>query len=150
MRNISGKRVTFGSPTTNGRESAGYSGLFWRGPRSFSGGIVVTPEGGGGDELTGWRGPWLGFIGRHDGVGIGSTVVFVDHPSDYCHPTKWFVRSGVYAVVCPAPFYDTEHDVEVGGTLALRYDVLIADGARDVAGCTRLARQAAETDMFVS
>jgi hypothetical protein len=91
-----------------------------------------------------------GFVGRHDGAGIGSTVLFVDHPSNYCHPTKWFVRSGVYAVVCPAPFYDTEHDVEAGDTLALRYDVLIADGARDVADCTRLAEQAAETDMFVS
>lgn len=150
MRNTSGQGVIFGSPTTNGREAAGYSGLFWRGPRSFSGGIVVTPEGSGGDELMGWQGPWLGFVGRHDGASVGSTLVFTDHPTNYAHPTKWFVRSGVFAVVCPAPFYDTEHEVEAGGTLALRYDVLIADDVRDVAGCAELAKLAAETDLFTS
>jgi hypothetical protein len=39
---------------------AGYGGLFWRGPRSFTG-TVVTPGGTGGtggDELMGSRGAW--------------------------------------------------------------------------------------------
>lgn len=142
MTNTSGERVAFGSPTTNGREAAGYSGLFWRGPRSFSGGAVVIPEGTGGDELMGWQGPWMGFAGRHDGSGTGATLLFADHPSNYNHPTKWFVRSGVFAVVCPAPFYDTEHDVEPGDTLTLRYDVLIADDIRDAEGCAALAKLA--------
>ncbi|GAB3002637.1 PmoA family protein [Amycolatopsis acidiphila] len=150
MRNTSGETVSFGSPTTKGREAAGYSGLFWRGPRSFSGGVVVTPEGTGGDELMGCTAPWLGFVGRHDGAGVGSTVVFTDHPSNYCHPTKWFVRAGMYAVVCPAPFYDTEHDVAAGDTLTLRYDVLIADDVRDVEGCGLLAERASATDLFGS
>lgn len=150
MTNTSGATVVFGSPTTNGREAAGYSGLFWRGPRSFSGGVVVTPDGNGGDELMGWQGPWLGFVGRHDGAGVGSTILFTDHPSNYNHPTKWFVRSGVYAVVCPAPFYDTEHEVEADHQLALRYDVLIADDARDVEGCSALAKLAASADLLAS
>lgn len=150
MTNTSGASVTFGSPTTNGREAAGYSGLFWRGPRSFSHGLVVTPEGTGGDELMGCRHPWLGFVGRHDGAGVGSTLVFRDHESNYNHPTQWFVRSGVYAVVCPAPFYETEHDVPADATLALRYDVVVADGVCDVDGCAQLADAAGQTDLLAS
>ncbi|TNC26490.1 DUF6807 domain-containing protein [Amycolatopsis alkalitolerans] len=148
MRNTTRDTVAFGSPTTNGREAAGYSGLFWRGPRSFSGGFVVTPDGTGGDEMMGCTAPWLGFVGRHDGAGVGSTVVFSDHPSNYCYPTKWFVRAGMYAVVCPAPFYDTEREMPPGETLSLRYDVLIADDVRDVAGCGRQADRAAATDLL--
>lgn len=150
MRNTSGETVTFGSPTTRGREAAGYSGLFWRGPRSFSGGVVVTPDGTGGDELMGSSGPWLAFVGRHDGAGVGSTVVFRDHESNYNFPTKWFVRAGMYAVVCPAPFYDTEHDLASGATLSLRYDVLVADDVRDVTACGRLAEKAARTDLLTA
>src|SRR3981081_4570977 len=41
MRNTSGDSISFGSPTTRGRDNAGYSGLMWRGPRSFSGGLVI-------------------------------------------------------------------------------------------------------------
>ncbi len=148
--NTSGATVDFGSPTTKGREAAGYSGLFWRGPRSFSGGVVVTPEGTGGDELMGCSGPWLGFVGRHDGAGVGSTLVFRDHETNYNFPTKWFVRSGMYAVVCPAPFYDEEHPVADGEALELRYDVLIADDVRDVDGCAELAKTAGDHDLLTA
>lgn len=148
MLNTSGETVAFGSPTTHGREAAGYSGLFWRGPRSFSGGVVVGPDGTGGDEQMGRTGPWLGFAGRHDGAGVGSTLVFRDHESNFNHPTKWFVRSGVFAAVCPAPFYDEEHEVADGDTLSLRYDVMVADDVHGVAGCARLADAAAADDLL--
>ncbi|MEW9530548.1 PmoA family protein [Microbispora sp. NPDC049125] len=156
MTNVGGVAVSLGSPSSRGREAAGYSGLFWRGPHSFSGGVVLTPDGAGGEELMGVRSPWLGFAGHHDGAGTdtgtgtGSTVVFRDHESNYCHPTRWFVRSGTYAGVCPAPFFDTEHDVEPGATLRLRYDILVADGVRDVAGCARLAAEAGRTDLLAA
>ncbi|MCI2422551.1 PmoA family protein [Saccharopolyspora sp. K220] len=150
MRNVGDETVAFGSPTTNGREAAGYSGLFWRGPRSFSGGVVVTPDGPGGDELMGSRGPWLGFVGRHDGAGVASTLVFADHESNFCHPTQWFVRSGVFATICPAPFYDTEHEVPPGATLALRYDVMVADGARDVAECGSLVKRCGAENLLAA
>ncbi|MGO7983998.1 DUF6807 family protein, partial [Rhizobium johnstonii] len=42
MTNVSGATVSIGSPTTKGRENAGYGGLFWRGPRSFTGGRLMT------------------------------------------------------------------------------------------------------------
>ena len=76
--------------------------------------------------------------------------MFRDHESNYNFPTKWFVRAGMYAVVCPAPFYDTEHEVASGGTLSLRYDTLIADGVRDTAECGRLAELAAQADLLSS
>src|SRR5690606_28430471 len=67
--NVSGRDVVFGSPTTQGRPNAGYGGLYWRGPRSFTGGSVHTPSGAGGDDLMGVRAPWLAFSGCHDDHG---------------------------------------------------------------------------------
>ncbi len=138
MRNVSGQVIPLGSATTQGRENAGYSGLFWRGPRSFSGGTALTEKGPGGDELMGVRAPWLGYAGRHDGSGRESTLLFVDDPQNFCYPSEWFVRTSVYACVCPAPFFSVEYPLEAGQDLALAFDVIVADGALDADGCARL------------
>jgi hypothetical protein len=122
--NVSGTAVSIGSPTTRGRPNAGYGGLFWRGPRSFTGGTVRVPDEIGGDELMGVRSPWLAFTGVHDGRGRSSTVVMVDP----AQPTAWFVRSTPFAAVCPAPFFDTELTVAPGDAVHLRYAIVIADG----------------------
>jgi hypothetical protein len=166
--NVSGAEVVIGSPTTQGRDNAGYGGLFWRGPRSFTGGTVyapatragepaqaaepapeaeppaqVPPEPGvvtGADELMGVRAPWLGFTGRHDETSRSSTLVFVDAPGNLSYPTQWFVRSGMFACVCPAPFFSTECPVADGQAVALRYAVVIADGDSGPAGAAKLAK----------
>jgi hypothetical protein len=127
MKNVSGAPVRFGSPTTEGRPNAGYGGLMWRGPRSFTGGEVITPAARGGDELMGTRAPWLAFRGHHDDSGRTSTLVFVDAPANQGHPVAWFVRSTPFACLCPAPFFSAE--VVVADTLSLTYGVVIADGA---------------------
>jgi hypothetical protein len=137
--NVSGDEITIGSPTTEGRDNAGYGGLFWRGPRSFTGGRVYAPGAAGGDELMGVRAPWLGFTGHHDEHGHASTLVFVDAPDNPGHPTQWFVRSEPFACVCPAPFFSAELPVPAGATVHLRYAVTVADGDRGVAGAARLA-----------
>ena len=108
--NVSGRDIPIGSPTTRGRENAGYGGLFWRGPRSFTGGTVLAPGVAGGDELRGIRAPWMGFSGRHDGSGGASTVVMVDDPGNVQHPPQWFARTEEFACLCPAPFFSEEHD----------------------------------------
>lgn len=133
MTNVSGKEIRIGSPTTEGRPNAGYGGLMWRGPRSFTGGSVQTPTGTGGDELMGTRAPWLAFRGRHDGSGRTSTLVFVDAPTNPGHPVEWFVRTTPFACVCPAPFFSAEVPVAAGETLSLTYGVVIADGDPDPA-----------------
>ncbi|MFC4036604.1 PmoA family protein [Streptomyces polygonati] len=141
LTNVRGRDTVIGSPTTEGRDNAGYGGLFWRGPRSFTGGTVYTPDGAGGDELMGVRTPWIGFTGRHDAHGRLSTLAFVDGAGNEPggeHVT-WFVRSTPYACVCPAPFFDTEVTVEDRRTLTRRYAVVIADGDRGPDGTAELA-----------
>ena len=142
MRNVSGRAIPLGSPTTRGRENAGYGGLFWRGPRSFTGGSILAPGVAGGDELRGIRSPWMGFTGRHDGSGGASTIVMVDDPGNVQHPTQWFARSEEFACLCPAPFFSEEHEVAPGDTLVLRYGVVIADGAGDPERAAALAATA--------
>ncbi|TDV51065.1 PmoA family protein [Actinophytocola oryzae] len=131
MANVSGDEIRIGSPTTEGRPNAGYGGLMWRGPRSFTDGQVLTPTATGGDELMGTRATWLGFRGRHDGSGHTSTLVFVDAPTNTGHPVEWFVRSTPFACVCPAPFFGAEVPVAAGETLTLTYGVVVADGEQD-------------------
>jgi hypothetical protein len=139
MRNITDRPIPIGSPTTRGRENAGYGGLFWRGPRSFTGGAVLAPGVAGGDELRGIRAPWMGFSGRHDGSGGASTIVMVDDPGNVQHPPQWFARSEEFACLCPAPFFSEEHTVEPGATMVLRYGVVVADGASEPERAARLA-----------
>ncbi|MFI6709207.1 PmoA family protein [Nonomuraea sp. NPDC050478] len=141
MTNVSGGPLDFGSPTTKGRENAGYGGLFWRGPRSFTGGIIQSPSGAGGDELRGTRAEWFGFRGRHDETGGWSTIVMVDDAANPQHPPRWFARSEMFACLCPAPFFGEELRVEHGRTLGFRYAVVIADGDRGDEGSALLAER---------
>ncbi|MBV1849608.1 PmoA family protein [Catellatospora tritici] len=145
LTNVSGRDIVMGSPTTEGRDNAGYGGLFWRGPRSFTGGTVYTEGKTGGDELMGVRAPWLGFTGRHDGHGRSSTLVFVDAPDNADHPVQWFVRAEPFACVCPAPFFSEEVTMAPDSTLRLRYAVAIADGDPGLDGATHLATLAHTT-----
>jgi hypothetical protein len=140
LTNLSGREIPIGSPTTEGRPNAGYGGLFWRGPRSFSGGRVYAPGTTGGDELMGIRAPWLAYRGQHDDHGRTSTLVFVDAPDNPGHPTKWFVRTGIYACLCPAPFFDEEVPIRPNETLTYRYAIVIADGDPGPDGAELLAK----------
>ena len=147
LRNVRGAIITFGSPTTAGRDNAGYGGLFWRGPASFSPGRVITSTGTGRDEYMGWRGRWLAFSGRHDGD-RASTLVFRDAPSNVGHPTMWFVRSEPFACVCPAPFFAAEFMLADGQSLHLRYDIAVADGELPAGRCAELVAEMEATDLL--
>jgi hypothetical protein len=127
MRNVSGRSVALGSPTTEGRENAGYGGLFWRGPAGFAGGWVLTPDGAGGDEVMGWRGPWLAFASPV-GAPPAATLIFRDAPANPGYPCRWFVRSSPYACAGPAPFFAAEVPVPAGAELTLSYEVVVASG----------------------
>ncbi|MFI8434503.1 PmoA family protein [Streptomyces sp. NPDC079020] len=128
--------LCFGSPTTHGREAAGYTGLFWRGPRAFRGGQILGPDGAG-PELMGTRAPWLACSGEHDGADGHATLIFQhapenDHAGEHgTHPSHWFVRNEPFAAVAPSfAFYD-ELELAPGDTLSRRYRVTVADGAWD-------------------
>ncbi|TDE00783.1 PmoA family protein [Jiangella asiatica] len=139
MTNVSGETIMLGSPTTAGRDNAGYGGLLWRGPRSFTGGTVLAPGTAGGDDLRGKRAPWMGFTGRHDETAAASTVVVVDHEANPSHPPQWFVRTEAFAALCPAPFFSEELPFEPGLTLRFSYAVVVADGESDPARAATLA-----------
>lgn len=143
LTNRTDRPIPIGSPTTRGRDNAGYGGLFWRGPRSFTGGRLLAPGVVGGDELRGTRAPWMGFTGRHDETDAASTIVMVDDPANLQHPPQWFARSEDFACLCPAPFFSEEHVIEPGATMALRYGVVVADGDADPDRAARLADAAA-------
>ncbi|MFE2101226.1 MULTISPECIES: PmoA family protein [unclassified Streptomyces] len=126
--------LRFGSPTTAGREMAGYTGLFWRGPRAFRGGRIVGP-GGEGPELMGTQGPWLALSGEHDGTDGRATVVFAHAPeNDHSgaggtHPAHWFVRNEPFAAIAPSWAFHEEFELAPADTLTRRYRVVVADGA---------------------
>ncbi|KAF2414259.1 hypothetical protein B1729_05885 [Microbacterium sp. B35-04] len=134
LTNVSGAPIAIGSPTTRGRENAGYGGLFWRGPRSFTNGTLVGPgASGAGDDVRGSRHEWMGFVGRHDDIDATSLVLMLDDASNPHHPPQWFARSEEFAALNPAPFFSEEVVVAPGETVRFRYAVGIADGGAEAA-----------------
>lgn len=143
LTNVTDGPLDLGSPTTNGRENAGYGGLFWRGPRSFTEGTVIAPGFSGDAEVArGERFAWMGFVGRHDGYAAGSgtsTVLIVDGGANPGGVPRWFVRSVPFAALCPAPAFSEEVPFAPGETLTFEYAVVVADGESDAARGEKLA-----------
>lgn len=127
IRNDTPDPLSFGSPATRGLPGSGYAGLWWRGPRSFTGGTVLTPSGTVDPaEFRGRPSPWLAFVGDHDEVDRQSTVVFVPAPDDDVH---WFVRSTEFAAVNPSWAFHHTFDLLPGELFTRRYRVGVATGA---------------------
>lgn len=139
MSNICGEEISIGSPTTEGRHNAGYGGLFWRGPRSFTCGTFLSQDGTGSDEFMGTRSPWIAFTGKHDGTCRSSTIAFVEDPGNPGAPNQWFARSSIFACLGSAPFFSAEVPLREGSPLLYRYAVVIADGGVDAERGQRLA-----------
>ena len=133
LRNVRGETLHIGSPTTEGRPLAGYGGLFWRGPRSFDKGEVITAAGHEGPEAMGQAAAWLAYTGRHDGSGNASTLAFLDHPANLRYPNKWFIRQTPYACASFAFMFDEVYAFEAGETITQRYRLIIAAGGWDAA-----------------
>lgn len=140
LTNLRDVALEFGSPTTAGREMAGYTGLQWRGPRDFTGGTVLVPDVGAGagaeaGRLMGTRGPWLSFSAEHDEHDGHSTLVFAHAPENLggsaVHPSHWFVRSQPIPSVAFSWAFFEEFALPPGESFAYRYRIVVADGAWD-------------------
>ncbi|HEY6737251.1 MAG TPA: PmoA family protein, partial [Actinopolymorphaceae bacterium] len=137
LTNVRGEPLHFGSPTTAGREMAGYTGLQWRGPRDFTGGAVLSPKGPSTDaELMGQPAddlPWIGFSAVHDDVDAESTLVFVHAPENVhgIHASHWFVRSRPIPTVAFSWAFFEEFELAPAASFSYRYRILIADRAWD-------------------
>ncbi|MFB7508134.1 DUF6807 family protein, partial [Streptomyces broussonetiae] len=139
LTNVHDEPLLFGSPTTAGREMAGYTGLQWRGPRDFTGGGVFTPDSEPGIDaakVMGSQGPWLAFTTEHDETDGHSTLVFAHAPenldeSSAIHASHWFVRSEPIPTVAFSWAFFEEFALPPGESFGYRYRVVIADGAWD-------------------
>ncbi|YCK80853.1 PmoA family protein [Arthrobacter sp. D3-18] len=129
MDNVSGGQIDIGSPTTEGRDNAGYGGLFWRGPRSFTGGKFQSANGTGADDFMGTRSPWIAFTGQHDVTCRKSSILFVEDQANPGASNQWFARSSMFACLGSAPFFSEVVPLKVSEPLTYRYAVVIADGA---------------------
>ncbi|WP_406128893.1 PmoA family protein [Streptomyces canus] len=137
LTNTRDEPLAFGSPTTAGREMAGYTGLQWRGPRDFTGGSVFAPDtDGDADKLMGSQSPWLAFTTEHDDVDAHSTLVFAHAPENLdprhaIHESHWFVRSEPFPTVALSWAFFEEFELPPGESFEYRYRLVVADGAWD-------------------
>lgn len=127
LRNTAGEALAFGSPTSKGRENAGYAGIFWRGPEAFTGGAITGPHGVVGDAARGERGTWLAFSAPDELAGV---LVLDASAGDLADP-PWFARSEEYAGLNPAPFFF--HDTVLAPEASLVLAAAVVIGRSDVA-----------------
>ncbi|WP_198664455.1 DUF6807 family protein [Jiangella endophytica] len=139
--NVGGQDLHLGSPTTHGRPAAGYTGWFWRGPRSFTGGRVFGPELDSADELMGAVSPWVAYSGQHDDVDGGATLLAFAGTSTADVPLRWFARSDPFPVLAPSPAYDEEIVLAPGDTLGLTHRHVIVGHRCKRDEAERLARR---------
>lgn len=126
ITNVRGSTVHLGSPTTAGRPNAGYTGWFWRGPRSWTGCRVTSSTGLEDEsEIMGTKADWVAFTSAHDDVDGGGTVLIYSGTSSSEETetpgVKWFTRTGIFAVASPSPAFDQEIILPHGGTLELNH-----------------------------
>lgn len=131
LRNVSGRVLEIGSPTVFGRVLAGYSGFFWRGPRSFAGGRVLAGGGLEGPEVMGQTAPWLAYSGEFDEIDGHATLVFRAAPDTPGGDPHWFVRNSPFAAVNPSLAFFEGLELAPDEMLARSYRVTIADGEWD-------------------
>lgn len=130
LTNVHDVPLDLGSPTTHGRPNAGYTGLFWRGPRAWTGASVIA-DGAEGDAVMGSAGAWAAISGEHDEIDGGATVLAFAGTSSADVPLTWFSRSDPFACLNPSPAFDTEIKLEPGDALQLRHRFVFIDRATD-------------------
>jgi hypothetical protein len=130
LSNTHSETLELGSPTTHGRPNAGYTGLFWRGTRAWTGAAIIA-DGAEGDEVMGSAGAWAAISGEHDEIDGGATVLALAGSSSADVPLKWFSRSNPFACLNPSPAFDTEIKLEPGHRLELRHRFVFIDHATD-------------------
>jgi hypothetical protein len=125
--NVQHERLELGSPSTHGRPNAGYTGFFWRGPRSFTGGTITAAPGIAGAEVMGSEAEWVAFAGQHDDLDGGATVLAMAGTSDAGVPIRWFVRTEPFAAMSPSASFDQEIVLAPGAALTLRHRHVFID-----------------------
>ncbi len=125
--------VALGSPETNGRESAGYGGFFWRLPRPAGPAEVFTPTARGEHAVHGHPAPWIAYHGD-DGDPARPFTVALAGADEATAADRWFVRQegypGIGSSIAPAT-------VDESG-LTRRFTAVVLDGHADPAAIAAL------------
>jgi Family of unknown function (DUF6807) len=104
-------------------------------------GRMVNSKGGVGEkEIWGKKANWVDYNGKVDGEEVG--IAIFDNPHNLRHPTTWMTRGyGLFAVnpfglsvFFNNPKLDGSYTIHAGGSLTLRYRVLIHHGDEKQAG----------------
>ncbi len=140
LTNAHTRTLEFGSPTTHGRPNAGYTGLFWRGPRALTGRGIIG-QSAADDEVMGSTGAWAAITGEHDEIDGGATVLAYLGGSSADVPLKWFARSDPFACLNPSPAFDEEIKLEPGHALELRHRFVFIDQVMERAGLIPIAEE---------
>jgi hypothetical protein len=141
LTNVHHEPLDLGSPTTHGRPNAGYTGLFWRGPRAWTGADVIADGGHEGDAVMGTQGAWAAITGEHDEIDGGATVLAYAGATSASVPLKWFARSSAFACLNPSPAFDTEIKLAPGETLSLGHRFVFIDRMVDRRELEPIARE---------
>ncbi len=114
-------------------------------------GHMANSKGSAGEKaIWGKRADWVDFYGNVGGEEVGIAVF--DHPTNLRHPTYWHARA--YGLLAANPFglkefthdrhQDGSYAIEAGGSLTLRYRVLIHHGDLEQAGVAEAYRRYAD------
>jgi hypothetical protein len=109
----------------------GYAGVSWRAALSLSEFRVLDSEGRTGEATNAQRARWADLTGvTADGRAAG--IAMFDHPGNPRHPTYWrtIIEPG-FGYLNPAFVLAEPFTLDAGGTLRLRYRVLIHRGRAD-------------------
>ena len=109
--------ITFGSPATNGRDGAGYGGIFWRFAPEIA--RVFSPAGDTERDVHGAATDWLAFTFPER----GTTVVLTQGEERL----PWFVRFAEYLGAGPSVAWDQPRTIPEGGELNLELTAYVLD-----------------------
>ena len=125
LTNATDRPVRLGSPATNGREGAGYGGLFWRLPPARTP-HVYTAVAAGEHAVHGCTAQWLAWADRT----AGFTLVF-SGTNQATRDDPWFVRVEDYPGVGSQLAARDPLTLPPGGSAARGLRTLLADGTLD-------------------
>lgn len=143
LRNIAVRDLELGSPTTEGRPNAGYTGFVLRMPRAWTGGRATSPDAEGADAIMGTAAPWVAVSGEHDEFDGGGTVLVFAGSSSGAPPIRWFVRTDPFPIVAPSPSFDEHIVLAPGDELSLRHRHVFGDRVWSAAETRALAEELA-------
>ncbi|MFF0266812.1 DUF6807 family protein [Kribbella sp. NPDC004536] len=119
--------IRIDSPSTTGREGAGYGGIFWRLPLVET--TVLSADGAGVEAAFGSSSPWLALV-------QGDVSLLLVQPE---RVWPWFLRTTAYVGACPALAWDEPLALQPNQQLALSLTAVLLDRPLDASEARTLA-----------